>query len=150
MFKNLIAGEWIDGPRASRNINPSDTRDVVGEFAQADAAQASQAIAAATSTSPPTTSSTTPLTSQNRVIMSFTGSLAAFWDTLRCHHWPRSNPNLDCAAYPRSHVEGPCRPTARCPRVVVVPPHADAGCHPCSTATRVADWPWVERTDCPP
>ena len=48
MFKNLIGGEWVEGPRVSRNINPSDTRDVVGEFAQADAAQAKQAIAAAT------------------------------------------------------------------------------------------------------
>ena len=47
MFRNLIGGEWVDGPRVSRNINPSDTRDVVGEFAQADAAQARQAIAAA-------------------------------------------------------------------------------------------------------
>ena len=26
MFKNLIGGEWVDGARASRNINPSDTR----------------------------------------------------------------------------------------------------------------------------
>ncbi|MFL6691879.1 MAG: aldehyde dehydrogenase family protein [Ramlibacter sp.] len=47
MFKNLIAGEWVQGARTSRNINPSDTRDVVGEYAQADAAQAQQAIAAA-------------------------------------------------------------------------------------------------------
>ncbi|HZN45996.1 MAG TPA: aldehyde dehydrogenase family protein [Ramlibacter sp.] len=47
MFKNLIAGEWVEGPRASRNINPSDTRDVVGEYAQADAEQARAAIVAA-------------------------------------------------------------------------------------------------------
>ena len=47
MFKNLIGGEWVDGPRASRNINPSDTRDVVGEYAQADAEQARAAIGAA-------------------------------------------------------------------------------------------------------
>jgi len=47
MFNNLIGGEWVEGPRVSRNINPSDTRDVVGEFAQGDAAQARQAIAAA-------------------------------------------------------------------------------------------------------
>lgn len=52
MFKNLIGGEWIEGPRVSRNINPSDTRDVVGEFAQADAAQARQAIAAAAQAQP--------------------------------------------------------------------------------------------------
>lgn len=48
MFNNLIGGEWVEGPRVSRNINPSDTRDVIGEFAQAEAAQARQAIAAAT------------------------------------------------------------------------------------------------------
>ena len=47
MFKNLIAGEWVDGARASRNVNPSDTSDVIGEYAQADAAQTRQAIAAA-------------------------------------------------------------------------------------------------------
>jgi aldehyde dehydrogenase (NAD+) len=52
MFKNLIGGEWVEGPRVSRNINPSDTRDVVGEFAQADAVQARQAIAAATQAQP--------------------------------------------------------------------------------------------------
>jgi len=45
--KNLIAGDWVAGPRAQRNINPSDTHDVVGEYAQADAAQAKQAIDAA-------------------------------------------------------------------------------------------------------
>ncbi len=47
MFKNLINGEWVEGARASRNINPSDTRDLVGEFAQADADQARAAVAAA-------------------------------------------------------------------------------------------------------
>jgi acyl-CoA reductase-like NAD-dependent aldehyde dehydrogenase len=47
MFKNLINGEWTDGASVSLNINPSDTRDLIGEFAQADAAQARDAIAAA-------------------------------------------------------------------------------------------------------
>ena len=47
MFKNLINGEWVEGSRVSKNINPSDTRDVVGEYAQADAAQARDAIGAA-------------------------------------------------------------------------------------------------------
>jgi acyl-CoA reductase-like NAD-dependent aldehyde dehydrogenase len=44
---NLIAGEWVAGPRTCPNINPSDTRDVVGEYAQADAEQARTAIGAA-------------------------------------------------------------------------------------------------------
>ena len=47
MFKNLINGEWVEGARVSRNINPSDTRDLVGEYAQADAGQAREAVAAA-------------------------------------------------------------------------------------------------------
>jgi alpha-ketoglutaric semialdehyde dehydrogenase len=47
MFKNFIGGEWVEGARTSRNINPSDTRDVVGEYAQADAEQTRQAIGAA-------------------------------------------------------------------------------------------------------
>ena len=47
MYKNLINGEWLEGARVSRNINPSDTRDLVGEYAQGDAAQTELAIAAA-------------------------------------------------------------------------------------------------------
>ncbi|MFY9511155.1 MAG: aldehyde dehydrogenase family protein [Rubrivivax sp.] len=47
MFKNLIDGRWVDGVTASANINPSDTRDVVGDYAQGDAAQAQAAIGAA-------------------------------------------------------------------------------------------------------
>lgn len=52
MYKNLIGGEWVDGARASRNINPSDTRDVVGEYAQADVDQARKAIDAAQTSFP--------------------------------------------------------------------------------------------------
>ena len=47
MKQNRIGGEWVDGPRATRNINPSDTRDLIGEYALADAAQTKTAIAAA-------------------------------------------------------------------------------------------------------
>ena len=45
--RNYIAGDWVAGSRAQPNVNPSDTRDVVGEYAQADAAQARTAIDAA-------------------------------------------------------------------------------------------------------
>jgi acyl-CoA reductase-like NAD-dependent aldehyde dehydrogenase len=47
MHRNLIDGEWVEGARTSRNVNPSDTRDVVGEYAQADGHQAREAVAAA-------------------------------------------------------------------------------------------------------
>lgn len=47
MFKNLINGDWVEAPGLIRNINPSDTRDVVGEYAQGDAAQTRDAIGAA-------------------------------------------------------------------------------------------------------
>ena len=52
MFKNLIGGEWVAGPTAGRNVNPSDTRDVVGEFAQAEAEQVREAIEAAVAAAP--------------------------------------------------------------------------------------------------
>ena len=47
LYKNFINGEWRHGASAKANINPSDVTDVVGEFAQADAAQTIEAIAAA-------------------------------------------------------------------------------------------------------
>jgi len=46
-FKNLIAGEWHGGASVTVNRNPSDVSDVIGEYAQADRAQAEAAIAAA-------------------------------------------------------------------------------------------------------
>ena len=46
-FHNLIDGEWVAGASESPNINPSDTNDVIGLYAQADARQAQAAIAAA-------------------------------------------------------------------------------------------------------
>ncbi len=47
LHKNFIAGEWVDGVGVSRNVNPSDTNDIVGEYAQADAGQTGVAIGAA-------------------------------------------------------------------------------------------------------
>ncbi|MEK0084815.1 aldehyde dehydrogenase family protein [Benzoatithermus flavus] len=47
LHKNFIAGSWVEGSSTTRNINPSNTDDVIGEYTQADRAQAEQAIAAA-------------------------------------------------------------------------------------------------------
>ena len=47
VLKNFIGGEWVDGTGLTRNINPSNTKDVVGEYAKADKAQTEKAIAAA-------------------------------------------------------------------------------------------------------
>ena len=44
---NFIDGEWIAGPDAFEDVNPSDTTDVVGHYALADVAQAQAAIRAA-------------------------------------------------------------------------------------------------------
>ena len=60
LHKNYIAGEWVAGVGVSRNINPSNTNDVIGEFAQADAAQVDAAVAAARAAFP-AWSHTTPL-----------------------------------------------------------------------------------------
>jgi aldehyde dehydrogenase (NAD+) len=52
MKQNYINGEWIDGASTSSNINPSNTSDVIGQYAQADARQADLAIAAAAAAAP--------------------------------------------------------------------------------------------------
>jgi aldehyde dehydrogenase (NAD+) len=44
---NFIGGEWVQGNDAARNLNPSDTADVIDEYSRADAAQVTRAIAAA-------------------------------------------------------------------------------------------------------
>jgi aldehyde dehydrogenase (NAD+) len=49
---NLIAGEWVSGADANRNINPSNLDDLVGEYARADTAQARAAIGAAATAAP--------------------------------------------------------------------------------------------------
>jgi acyl-CoA reductase-like NAD-dependent aldehyde dehydrogenase len=45
--RNFIDGVWVDGAHSIDNINPSDTRDVIGEYALADAEQATRAVDAA-------------------------------------------------------------------------------------------------------
>jgi len=57
-FKNYIGGEWVAGVDQRPNINPSDTSDVIGLYAQADAAQTEAAIAAAQAAFPAWASST--------------------------------------------------------------------------------------------
>jgi len=49
---NLIDGEWLGGQDGVDNINPSDTREVVGQYARATARQADAAIAAASAAFP--------------------------------------------------------------------------------------------------
>lgn len=51
LHANLIDGEWVDGEGVP-DINPSDTGDVVGTYARADAADARRAIAAAAAAFP--------------------------------------------------------------------------------------------------
>ncbi|WP_313193570.1 aldehyde dehydrogenase family protein [Shinella zoogloeoides] len=46
IHQNLIAGEWV-GSEAIKNVNPSNTDDVVGEYARASAEDTRAAIAAA-------------------------------------------------------------------------------------------------------
>ena len=46
-LKNYVAGEWVEGAGLTRNINPSNTNDLVGEFAKADKTQTVRAIEAA-------------------------------------------------------------------------------------------------------
>jgi len=59
LHKNYIAGEWVEGKGQRDNINPSDVSEVIGHYAQADAAQAQSAIGAAKAAFP-AWSQTTP------------------------------------------------------------------------------------------
>lgn len=47
VFKNYINAQWVVGEKAVQNINPSDTSDIIGEYAQATPEQVKQALAAA-------------------------------------------------------------------------------------------------------
>jgi len=47
MHRNYINGEWVAGANVTRDQNPSDLSDIVGEYAQADQKQTEQAIGAA-------------------------------------------------------------------------------------------------------
>jgi aldehyde dehydrogenase (NAD+) len=46
-FRNFIAGEWAEAGNASPNRNPSNTNDVVGEYAQGSPTDAAAAVEAA-------------------------------------------------------------------------------------------------------
>ena len=52
MKHNLIGGQWTEGVRTYQNTNPSDTRDVIGDYAVASREQALEAVAAAHSAFP--------------------------------------------------------------------------------------------------
>ncbi len=44
---NLIGGEWLAGDNARANVNPSDTSDIIADYADASEAQVDLAVAAA-------------------------------------------------------------------------------------------------------
>ena len=52
MKPNYIDGEWLAGTGSRADINPSDLSDVIGDYAQADEAQACAAIEAAAAAFP--------------------------------------------------------------------------------------------------
>ena len=78
--QNYIGGEWTVGVGVSRNINPSNTDDVVGLYAQASAAQLDAAVAAARAAFP-AWSRATPL-SRHDALMRVSAAIAARRDEL--------------------------------------------------------------------
>lgn len=51
-MKNYIGGEWLPGGATIASVNPSDTSDVIGEFAQASADDVARAVEAARQAQP--------------------------------------------------------------------------------------------------
>ena len=52
LHANLIAGEWVEDGEVAPNINPSNTAEVVGEYARADVEAVDAAVAAARAAQP--------------------------------------------------------------------------------------------------
>ncbi|MCI0148838.1 aldehyde dehydrogenase family protein [Paraburkholderia sediminicola] len=52
MFQNFIAGEWVDSDDFADNVNPGNTREIVGRFARAGLDEVARAVAAAKSAFP--------------------------------------------------------------------------------------------------
>jgi acyl-CoA reductase-like NAD-dependent aldehyde dehydrogenase len=46
-FRNYINGEWVKSDATTPNVNPSDTNDVIGEYANASTAHVTDALASA-------------------------------------------------------------------------------------------------------
>jgi acyl-CoA reductase-like NAD-dependent aldehyde dehydrogenase len=67
----FIGGEWVTGARVADDVNPSDTGDVVGRFAQGDASHIAAAVAAAKEAAPLWASSTPQ---QRFDVLDFVGS----------------------------------------------------------------------------
>lgn len=55
---NFSVGDWVAGHDLIQNINPSDTRDHIGHYAQASRTQTKTAIAAADAAMPQWAAST--------------------------------------------------------------------------------------------
>ena len=71
LYNSFIGGDWIAATAQSQNINSSDITDIVGDYAQANAAQAVSAITVA-KTAQPTLGGITP---QHRFnVLDFIGS----------------------------------------------------------------------------
>lgn len=51
-MRNFIGGEWTHGETTLANINPSDTRDIIGDFAQGSISQLNDAVQAARAAQP--------------------------------------------------------------------------------------------------
>jgi aldehyde dehydrogenase (NAD+) len=52
VYRNYIGGNWVEGPSVNRDLNPSNTGDVVGEYARADRDATLRAVAAARAAAP--------------------------------------------------------------------------------------------------
>ncbi|PWU28123.1 aldehyde dehydrogenase family protein [Pseudomonas sp. RW407] len=78
--QNYIDGAWCEGEGAIANLNPSDTSDVIGQYAQAGAGQVAQAIAVARRAQPEWAA--TGLEQRQRVLQAIGDELIARKDEL--------------------------------------------------------------------
>jgi alpha-ketoglutaric semialdehyde dehydrogenase len=45
IHQNFVAGRWTEASKSASNVNPSNTRDIIGEYARGTKDDANRAIA---------------------------------------------------------------------------------------------------------
>ena len=105
---NYIAGEWIASSEAAEDINPSNTGDIVGLFARADATATERAIAAAKAAFPAWSRGVDPAASRHPEARSATRSSRARTSSAACSRARKARHSPKASARPYAPARSSC------------------------------------------
>jgi acyl-CoA reductase-like NAD-dependent aldehyde dehydrogenase len=104
VFRNFIAGEFVSPAKAAPNLNPSNTNEVVGEYAQGTVEDLMAAVAAAKEAFPAWSRSNPQL--RYDVLMKASNEVMARKEELGAHALPRGGQD-PARGYRRGHPRRP-------------------------------------------